>query len=430
MRFFIACLFFIVINGNCSVSAQDFSIEDLEIVIEAKKTEIQLGETYEALIGFNQIVPYGFSIAVNGRYLGIKNGQGRYTASAQTVGEKSYTVRITLKNRDNGSVQVLTKKGSYYVKSSNVEMAKTKENTSSIENAPPLSEYLDIVVEAEDSEILLGEQYKARIRLNQALPKEYSCSVSVGGSSLVVTDNQSLYTASSTSVGRKYYTISVSIKDSEKETIKKLSKKVSYRIKSSGVSIAGTKMNVLFVGVDNPIVVTTSDIAPENLKVSISGATVKYQRSGHYVVTCRKSGEVNIVIRDVSNGRSYPFKFRAKHIPNPIVTLGKLKDGTLSKEELAIGLAAFSKEPALTAWLENFDFDARCEVTRFSFLYYRKGKLREEIINEGAVLQSTIKVVLEKAQPGDLFLFTAIEGACLADEKERQWNSLVLRIKE
>ena len=231
MRFLIIGLFLIVTSSSSTIFAQDFPIEDLNIFIEENKSEVMVGELYEATIGFNQELPkdYAFSVTVNGRSLSIKNDKARYTAISSTAGEKKYKISMTIRNSETGHVQVLAKVGSYLVKASKEVSNETEDKVFSTKTTvvPPLSESLDIVVEAENSEILLGEQYRATIRLNQELPKGYSIGVTVRGSSLLVTNNQSLYVASSLMLGRKHYTVSVRIKHAEQETIKTLSKKIS-----------------------------------------------------------------------------------------------------------------------------------------------------------------------------------------------------------
>ena len=56
------------------------------------------------------------------------------------------------------------------------------------------------------------------------------------------------------------------------------------------VAISADRMNVFYIGVDNPITVAASGLAADNLTVSATGASISRKDKGQYIVRCAKPG--------------------------------------------------------------------------------------------------------------------------------------------
>ena len=136
----------------------------------------------------------------------------------------------------------------------------------------------------------------------------------------------------------------------------------------------------------------------------------------------QRPGPVNITIRNTKNGKSYPFTFRAKRIPDPIVRLGKKTDGT-------IGSGEFKAQPGLAAWLDNFDFDAKCSVQSYTLYYSSKGKNIVELEGKGGRFGGKVLAAIRSAKSGDLFAFVDVKARCPGDTAARRVNGLTFMIK-
>jgi len=116
------------------------------------------------------------------------------------------------------------------------------------------------------------------------------------------------------------------------------------------------KMNVLYLGVDNPITIGTP-VDIDKVKISIINGTF----SGNIDSTSPNSrsvrpsalGKKTKIIID-NNGVKESFEFRVKRIPNPIFKIGSGKARMPSVE--------FKSQQFCRADLENFDFDCRFNV--------------------------------------------------------------------
>lgn len=289
---------------------------------------------------------------------------------------------------------------------------------------------VEILVEPKQDETILGENYEATIGLSHALPDYYEMSCTVNGRRLVVDNQKSRFVSRSTILGKQLYKIVISLRNTKNETIKVLEKTVSYDIELFLISLWVDKMNVCFVGVDNPISIASNMVKYEDMEVTASGAEVIQHSKGNYIIRPKKTGMVTVKIYDKKSERTRSYEFRAKRIPDPVVRLGKIRDNKLTVAELKKHLELFNKSaPSLAAWLDNFDFEARCKVTSFTFLHYRKKRRKLEQVNEGARCQESITKALQNAKSGDVFIFTDIKGTCPMDKEDRLLNSVILKIE-
>lgn len=140
--------------------------------------------------------------------------------------------------------------------------------------------------------------------------------------------------------------------------------KGEYMVAKPAAAVSPDKMNVFYIGVDNPVTITAAGVAPENLSVNISGGGGSISGSrGKYVVKVSTPGECNVSVSakygTTSKPMGAPFKFRVKRVPDPVAYVGAIKgDGIMTKAEVAGIRGVFAK-------MENFDFDLSFTVVSF-----------------------------------------------------------------
>jgi len=130
-------------------------------------------------------------------------------------------------------------------------------------------------------------------------------------------------------------------------------------------SFQADKMNVLYVGVENPLTIICTEKFDS---ISISNGTIvpvnnkMSENNGKFIATITEIGEVRINIylkgKVIDVGR-----FRGKQIPNPVACVGSIKHlQTVTKSFL-------QAQSDVLALMENFDFDVKFEVISFIFSY-------------------------------------------------------------
>jgi gliding motility-associated protein GldM len=184
--------------------------------------------------------------------------------------------------------------------------------------------------------------------------------ISIGGVTQVANDSGfARYTTSIS--GGSGGTIPVVVKFKDPNTGQETTKttEVRYTVgQPSGASIFLKKMNVMYVGVDNPVTISTGSGKREGAQVSFSLGAARSAGGDDYVVVPTETGPATFTIR-TSDGKSYPFPIRCKLLPNPVAMVGTLKGGKVSA-------AQFRAMGGLRASLEDSDFDVQFQVQSYT----------------------------------------------------------------
>jgi hypothetical protein len=278
----------------------------------------------------------------------------------------------------------------------------------------------DVFAQSSKPYILVGETYESEIALG-AYSSQAGFTVSVNGRSLPVVDGKAKFSAKGSRVGEQKYTATIGVKNPQTGKTESFKKDFFYEVGQASVNVSADKMNVFYVGVDNPVTVAAAGVKTSNMSVSMSGGTLSGSGSNR-TVTAKKPGKATITVKDRESGKSYPFEFRVKRIPDPVVRLGKKSDG-------AMGSGEFKAQPGLAAWLDNFDFDAKCGVQSYTLYYTRKRQDPVELKGQGSRFTGQIANAVRAAKPGDQYAFTEVKAKCPGDTAGRRVNGLAFKIK-
>ncbi len=196
---------------------------------------------------------------------------------------------------------------------------------------------------------------------------------------------------------------------------------------SDCISISPSRMNILYIGVDNPIMIDAPGVDPNTLKISVSGGgggTLKKGRNNLYLVNVTKpapSGQ-ECEIRVSAQGVEAIEKFRVKRIPDPMAMVSSSKGGVM-------GAGEFKAQGGVHAKLDNFDFDALCKIQGFIITRIPKIGDRVEVINRGPRYSVESKKIINEASPGDIYTYDKVKARCPGDPAGRMINSMVFKIK-
>jgi hypothetical protein len=189
------------------------------------------------------------------------------------------------------------------------------------------------------------------------------------------------------------------------------------------------KMGVLYVGVDNPLSISCLWFSSENLELKMENATISKIGGGRYNVVVNSPGEA-ILYASNKDGLNQKIYFRAKRIPDPIPSLG----ARYSKSD-TIEMDKFKAQMGIALVLENFDFDAKCDMVEYKITHigtnHVDGKMfSHAVLNKGARFSTEASELISKGTPGDIFIFNEIKGRCPGDIKDRDLNALVFFMDE
>jgi len=169
----------------------------------------------------------------------------------------------------------------------------------------------------------------------------------------------------------------------------------SFEVGKPSTTIAASKMNVFYAGIDNPVSVS----APmPNFKASGPGLRPG-KGTGQYVIKPRKKGKITINVTGTDeNGKTVNLgkqEFRVKTIPTPVAYIGG-KTGTvkLTKSKLGNGV--------INAKMEGFVFDLRVKIKSFTLGTTVNGDYKAIKVT-GNKMNSSCKSLIKRAARGQRF---------------------------
>lgn len=94
-----------------------------------------------------------------------------------------------------------------------------------------------------------------------------------------------------------------------------------------------------------------------------------------------------------------------------------------------ITAAEFKAQLGLIAWLDDFDFDAKCTVDSYTLYYTAKRKDPVMLNARGGKFRGMMNKVIKQAASGDSYTFTNVKVKCPGDVVGRPANSLYFKIR-
>jgi gliding motility-associated protein GldM len=277
------------------------------------------------------------------------------------------------------------------------------------------------VVSAVKSYVIQGDKYEADVFLGAYSKSADNISISVAGSGLPVKDGKAHYETTASVLGERKFSVTINVKNPLTGEIKPFTKEFSYEVGQRSVAVSLDKMNVFYIGVDNPISVSAAGVSSNDVKVSGSGVNVKSTGGGKYIVTATTPGEASLTV--AGGGASQTFKYRVKRIPDPTPLLGA------KHRSKAMPNGEFKAQGGIAAVLENFDFEAKCDVVGFEVTYLPKRQDPITKQNGGARWGSDVGDMINKAKPGDAYFFDEIKARCPGDAAARNLGGLAFKIR-
>ncbi len=89
----------------------------------------------------------------------------------------------------------------------------------------------------------------------------------------------------------------------------------------------------------------------------------------------------------------------------------------------------FRAQLGIAAILENFDFEAKCNVMGYEITKVAKRKDAISQTNRGGRYGEDVKRMVRSARPGDIYYFDNIKAKCPGDKAGRRLGSVVYNIK-
>lgn len=187
-----------------------------------------------------------------------------------------------------------------------------------------------------------------------------------------------------------------------------LPSQLSAQLNSPGNSVVNenavvcpTAMNVLYIGVDNPVQIAVPGISSGQL--SVTGCGITHTGGIDYIAKPQKVGLDTVVIT-VKKGKSqsvYNNVFRVRRIPDPYVYVGKSKGGALQVGE-------FRACRKLEVGNPDFIFQVPYKIISFEMVFApRTGNVVTDVSKSNMFTNMMLDIAL-KARPGDIIVIQSV----------------------
>ena len=274
---------------------------------------------------------------------------------------------------------------------------------------------LEAKVIANSSAVMVGSEYRAEVLL-VASNSTSDNPVIVGGRELPMEEGAGVYTARPSNAGT--FTWGGVIRVKGPSGVKDYDFKADYQAFQGGATISADAMNVLYIGLDNPISISAAGYSPEDIVATMTGGSLTRGAKGAYVakVTAAGKATINVSVRMKKDNSVRPMgskEYRIKSVPKPESMFGTLESGSAPA-------AALLAQNTIRAVLPNFVFEGvTFTVTKYAALYVPKRGNAEGVAGVGSAITTQLKSFITRAKRGDKVLVDEIEAVGPGGIKKR-----------
>jgi gliding motility-associated protein GldM len=180
-------------------------------------------------------------------------------------------------------------------------------------------------------------------------------------------------------------------------------REIKYTVGSpTGVFASATKVNVLYLGLKNPISIT-SGTGDEKVSANIDNGSIVKKGGGLYEAEPASAGKANVSVS--VDGKPTTFVFPVRRIPNPTPMVGQFGGGTVPVNN-------FKSQVGVRADMGDFVFEGvKFDVSQFTIVCTGKGFEATGPkfgVVSGAYFTPEVKSYIEMCRPGSSVLITDI----------------------
>ncbi|MEA3445656.1 MAG: gliding motility protein GldM [Bacteroidota bacterium] len=201
-----------------------------------------------------------------------------------------------------------------------------------------------------------------------------------------------------------------------------------YQVGDIGLVVSPTKMNVFYIGVENPVDISVPGVPKENIIASMTNGTIKEdKKNGGWVVRPKrgdlKGKNTKITVNAEIDGKKRNMgsvSFRVKMVPDPVAKVNMSKGGIIRRDILLAQTGVFAE-------IENFDFEMPFRVIAFDITAIQKGFEVVESSNSNK-FSSSQRELLKRLRRGDKVNFENIKAKG-SDGIKRSLSSLIFKLQ-
>lgn len=163
-----------------------------------------------------------------------------------------------------------------------------------------------------------------------------------------------------------------------------------------GAVVAPVNMNILYLGVANPVEIAAPGVPSDKVTATVSNGTITRVTNGWEIVPGNAD---NCIVTVQANNKKIAEKiFRVKQIPAPVATFSGISNGLLSKETVL-------KTGSLEVIIPDFAWDMK-----FTIISFTLNTSSKDFSARGNLLTSEMKAEIARMVRGQSFIFSNIKA--------------------
>jgi gliding motility-associated protein GldM len=194
-----------------------------------------------------------------------------------------------------------------------------------------------------------------------------------------------------------------------------------YQVAEATAVISPTKMNVFYLGVDNPVEISVPGVPADKVRANITNGSIPKSGSG-FIAKPRQMGNAIVTVEAQIDGNwrnMGQMDFRVKRVPDPVAKVAGRKGGAIDKNLLAA-------QAVVQADMENFDFDLKFQITEFNVSAIQGGFVKDEPSKSNRITPAQLDLI-RNLNKGQKVYFENIK-AVGPDGSVRELSTLVYKI--
>lgn len=195
-----------------------------------------------------------------------------------------------------------------------------------------------------------------------AFSKSAAPTISIGGSSVAIgEEGYALYKGQAGGVGSHTIPVRISFfnQTTGKDDVREVN--VEYTVGSANASIALDKMNVLYIGVENPVTIAASGGGDDKVNASINNGSLSRVGPGKYIARVNSVNDNTIITVSVEGKVAGTAQFRVRNIPQAQAYVGGQPSGA------NVPAGAFKAQGGVGAGIKDFPFELSYDVVSYTF---------------------------------------------------------------
>lgn len=194
----------------------------------------------------------------------------------------------------------------------------------------------------------------------------------------------------------------------------------SYTVAASSMAVSATKMNLMYIGVENPIDVSVAGVPADKIRVTMSNGSITKKGNG-YIAKPRGEGKCVVTLATADGRKIGSREFRVKAVPSPAASLIGIKGNSVSKGQL-YQCAGITCQPV------NFDFDIKFKVESFKLEATMSGATVEKS-SSGHAFSQQQKQLIRGLRPGSTVYITDVQYSGPDGKKRTLPGALPIKVK-